>query len=87
MYVEAALGTEGCIRVRYRPAGAATAGRRGSWVYPEIITAIAHMRDVLGDEVYESLAQADETMTSAAMATYAFNQIDQARAELNAVSK
>jgi hypothetical protein len=26
-------------------------------------------------------------MTTAAMATYAYNQIDQARAELNAVSK
>ena len=28
-----------------------------------------------------------ETMTTAAMVTYAFDQIDQARTELNAVSK
>ena len=55
--------------------------------FPEINTAIAHLRDVLGDRVYESLARKGETMTTAAMATYAYDQIDQARAELNAVSK
>ena len=55
--------------------------------YPEINTAIAHLRDVLGDQTYESLARKGETMTTAAMATYAYDQIDQARAELNAVSK
>ena len=55
--------------------------------FPEISTAIAHLRDVLGDQTYESLARKGETMTTAAMATYAYDQIDQARAELNAVSK
>jgi hypothetical protein len=50
-------------------------------------TAIAHLRDVLGDQTYESLARKGETMTTAAMATYAYDQIDQARAELNAVAK
>ena len=54
---------------------------------PEFNTAIAHLRDVLGDQIYESLARKGETMTTAAMATYAYDQIDQARAELNAVSK
>ena len=54
---------------------------------PEINTAIAHLRDVLGDQTYESLARKGETMTTAEMATYAYDQIDQARAELNAVSK
>ena len=54
---------------------------------PEITIAIAHLRDVLGDQTYESLARKGETMTIAAMATYAYDQIDQARAELNAVSK
>ena len=54
---------------------------------PEITTAITHLRDVLGDQTYESLARKGETMTTAAMATYAYDQIDQARAELNAVSK
>ena len=41
-----------------------------AWV-PEINTAIAHLRDVLGDQTYESLARKGETMTTAAMATYA----------------
>jgi hypothetical protein len=54
---------------------------------PEFNTAIAHLREVLGDPVYESLARAGANMTTAAMATYAYDQIDQARAELNAVSK
>ena len=55
--------------------------------FPEITTAITHLRDVPGDQTYESLARKGETMTTAAMATYAYDQIDQARTELNAVSK
>jgi tetratricopeptide (TPR) repeat protein len=54
---------------------------------PEINTAIAHLREVLGEATYESLVRKGETMTTAAMVTYAYDQIDQARAELNAVSK
>ena len=54
---------------------------------PELTTAITHLRDVLGDQTYESLARKGEAMTTAAMATYAYDQIDQARAELNAVSE
>jgi predicted ATPase/class 3 adenylate cyclase len=54
---------------------------------PEITTAITHLREVLGDQTYESLARQGETMTTAAMVTYAYDQIDQARTELNAVSK
>jgi hypothetical protein len=53
----------------------------------EFVTAIAHLRDVLGDQTYESLARKGETMTTAAMVTYAYDQIDQARTALNAVSK
>jgi tetratricopeptide (TPR) repeat protein len=56
-------------------------------VVPEFGTAISHLRHVLGDQTYESLARKGETMTTPAMTTYAFDQIDQARAELNAVSK
>jgi hypothetical protein len=56
-------------------------------VIPEISTAVAHLRHVLGDQTYESLAREGQTMTTAAMARYAYDQIDQARAELNAVSK
>ncbi|MGA9488952.1 MAG: adenylate/guanylate cyclase domain-containing protein [Mycobacterium sp.] len=73
---------------RYEPA-ATVAGFALSPVaaaVPEITTAITHLRDVLGEATYESLARKGETMTTAAMATYAYDQIDQARAELNAVS-
>ena len=52
----------------------------------EFSAAIAHLREVLGDPAYESLARAGESMTPAAMATYAYDQIDQARAELEHVS-
>jgi hypothetical protein len=38
---------------------------------PEIDTAITHLRGVLGDETYESLARKGETMTTASMAMYA----------------
>jgi hypothetical protein len=54
---------------------------------PEITTAIAHLRDVLGEATYESLARKGETMTTAEMVTYAYDQIDQARTELKAVPK
>jgi tetratricopeptide (TPR) repeat protein len=50
--------------------------------FPEITSAITHLREVLGEETYESLARKGETMTTAAMATYAYDQIDQARTEL-----
>ena len=43
--------------------------------------------DVLGDQAYESLVRKGEAMTTAAMAAYAYDQIDQARAELNTVAK
>ena len=49
---------------------------------PEITTAITHLRDVLGQATYESLAHTGETMTTAAMVTCAYDQIDQARTEL-----
>jgi predicted ATPase/class 3 adenylate cyclase len=51
---------------------------------PEITLLITHLRDVLGEATYESLARKGEAMTTAAMATYAYDQIDQARAELSA---
>ena len=54
---------------------------------PKFNTAIALLRDVLGDQSYESLARKGETMTTAAIATYAYDQIDQARAQLPAISE
>jgi hypothetical protein len=50
--------------------------------FPEYRTAIAHLRDVLGEATYETLARKGETMTTAAVATYAYDQIDRARTEL-----
>ncbi len=55
--------------------------------FPEINTSIALLRDVRGEQTYEPLARKGETMTTAAMVTYAYDQIDQGRTELNAVSK
>ena len=37
---------------------------------------------MLGDETYESFARTGASMTAAAISTYAFDQIDQARAQL-----
>jgi predicted ATPase len=56
-------------------------------VMAELGTAIAHLREVLGEPTYESLARKGETMTTAEIATYVYDQIEQARAELNAVSE
>jgi hypothetical protein len=53
-----------------------------STAFPEIVTAITHLRDVLGDQTYESLARKGETMTTTEIAAYVYNQIDQARTEL-----
>ena len=49
---------------------------------PEFGIAIAHLRDILGDQTYEWLARKGETMTTAEVVTYAYDQIDQARTEL-----
>jgi hypothetical protein len=77
---------------RYEPAAtiAGFAGTSPLAAFPvmaEFRTAMTHLRSVLGDATYESLAFMGETMTTATIATYAHDQIDQARAELNAVSK
>ncbi len=42
-----------------------------------------HLREVLGDAVYEGYSRVGEGMTNAGMATYALKQIDLARAELS----
>ena len=51
----------------------------------QLSTAITHLRDVLGGQTYESLARKGQTMSTAEIVTYAYDQIDQARAELQAV--
>ena len=56
-------------------------------IVPEMDVATAHLRDALGDQTYVSLAHSGEKMTTAAVVAYAYDQIDHARRELNAVSK
>ena len=75
----------GCYEQAATIAGFAFSPLSSSWV-PKIHTTIANLRDVLGDQTYESLARKGATMNTAAMSTYAYDQIDQARTELNAVS-
>jgi predicted ATPase/class 3 adenylate cyclase len=76
---------------RFEPAatigGFAAVNPMAATTLPELGTAIVHLREVLGDQIYESLARKGETMTTAEMVAYAYDQIDQARTELNAVSE
>jgi hypothetical protein len=53
----------------------------------EFGTAVGHIRNMLGEATYESLAHHGAEMTTAAIVTYAFDRIDQTRIELNAVLK
>ena len=67
-------------------AGYAVNPHSAAWL-PEIGSGVAHLREALGESAYESLARKGKTMTATEMVTYAYDQIEQARAELNAVSK
>ena len=69
---------------RYEPAATMTGFAVIPWTatLAEFNTLIAHLRDVLGEATYESLARKGETMTTAEMTTYAYDQIDQARTKL-----
>jgi hypothetical protein len=50
--------------------------------FPKINAVIAHLREVLGNQTYESLERKGAGMTIAEMVTYAYHQIDQAQKEL-----
>jgi ATP/maltotriose-dependent transcriptional regulator MalT len=50
--------------------------------FPEIEPAITHLRDVLGEDTYASLADRGAAMTNPAIVKYALEQIDRVRAEL-----
>jgi hypothetical protein len=54
---------------------------------PELLTTTAHLRTVLGGQGFESIARKGEAMSTAEIATYAYDQIDQARVALADVSK
>jgi len=77
----ACLDRLGCYEPAATIAGFAFDPVTAVWV-PELSTTVDHLRDVLGDPTYESLARKGETMSTAAIATYAYDQIDQARTEL-----
>jgi predicted ATPase len=71
---------------RYEPAatimGFGDVPSTSRMVFPEVDSAITHLREILGDQTYESLARKGEAMTIVAMVSYAFDQIDQARTTL-----
>jgi len=74
---------------RYEPAAtlAGFAVNRLTPLFTQIGAVMAHLREVLGDQTYESLARKGEAMTTAEMVAYAYDQIDQARTELSAAAK
>ena len=49
---------------------------------PELMSVVAHLREVLGEGAYESLTTRGKHMATADIVRYAFDQIDLARAEL-----
>jgi predicted ATPase len=51
-------------------------------VFPEFLDTVGHLREVLGDATYESLARRGASMTAATIASYAYDQIEQIRAKL-----
>ena len=77
-----------CRIERYEPAatlaGFAFDPLTAAWL-PEVDITITQLRNVLGNETYESLARKGAMMATASVATYAYDQIDQAKAELKAV--
>ncbi|MDT5151365.1 MAG: hypothetical protein QOI01_3098 [Mycobacterium sp.] len=54
-----------------------------SATFPEVDAAFANLLEVLGGLAYERLAREGKSMTTAAMARYAYEQIDLARAEVS----
>jgi predicted ATPase len=63
----------------------ATPYTRASYIEMNIL--ITNLRELLGDDTYEALARTGKAMAPAAMATYAFEQIDLARVKLEQVDK
>ncbi|OBH83786.1 cyclase [Mycobacterium scrofulaceum] len=70
---------------RYEPAstiaGLAAVSPMAATTLPELGATITHLREVLGDQTYASLARRGETMTTAEMVAYAYDQVDRARTE------
>ena len=51
--------------------------------FPELDATLAHLRDVLGETTYQAHARAGASMTAAAIANYAYDQINAARPGLD----
>jgi hypothetical protein len=51
-------------------------------VFPEFRDAVTHLLKVLGDDRYEALARQGASMTTAAIATYALEKIEELRTTL-----
>jgi hypothetical protein len=51
--------------------------------YPRFEMTVAQLRAALGEQPYESFTRTGQSMTNAEMASYALDQIDQARADLH----
>jgi predicted ATPase len=89
-YIRFALATLAVLldrRGRLEPAATIAGFAFSPLTASELSAAITHLRDVLGNKTYESLARKGAAMTTAEMVAYAFNQIDQTRTELNTVAK
>jgi hypothetical protein len=80
---------DGCQEVDYQGSGSLllVPGPLAAVAFCSIGSAITHLREVLGDESYESFARTGATMTTAAIVAYAFDQIDQRRTELLAAQR
>nr|WP_090278748.1 adenylate/guanylate cyclase domain-containing protein [Mycolicibacterium komanii]CRL74384.1 LuxR family transcriptional regulator [Mycolicibacterium komanii] len=63
-------------------AGFAVLSQMTRALYPELTELIIRLREALGHQTFELLAEKGATMPFAAMATYAYEQIDHARAQL-----
>jgi predicted ATPase/class 3 adenylate cyclase len=70
---------------RHEPAATITGfavGPMATAGFPELSAAVTHLREVLGDIAYESLARKGESMSTSAIVNYAYDQIEQARTRL-----
>jgi predicted ATPase/class 3 adenylate cyclase len=67
-------------------AGFASGRLTDAWI-PELNKALFDLRDILGEPVLETFTRKGKAMTTAAMAIYAYDQIDVARTELRVLSK
>jgi hypothetical protein len=50
--------------------------------FPELGTAIANLRNVLGEQTYQAFARTGGAMTTTAVVAFTYDQIDQARTSL-----